>query len=470
MEDPPETIGDTHYKYDDQNRLSSLECKGKKWEILYPSDLECLIQNENGQELFYRFEKNEDTRSESNLILKEVLRPDGTHVTYQYREHPILRKKLISRRELPDGRFSEIEYYSGSSRKDSDAGKVKSIREPVGVDGEVVETQRLVYHPGFTEVFDAKNEKVIYRYEKSRRLCAIEQYQGEDLYRVERYYWRDDQLVSKTLEDGHGNILLCRSNRYDDKGNCIQHSIYGDLSGCNTTPVIMGKYGIPISNGVEVYRVRFEFDHDNRMKKQIEDNGVELWFQYDEKSDRVSRKLLCKSGEICLRTFYHYDEEKNLSRLVVDDGKRASEEDLEGVSERHIQQISYRDGKPENVEERYLDQGEESLLKRAENHYSSTGQVILQELYDAENQLRRTLSYEYDESDRRICTTDSLGSTAMCSYDANGNVVEVWDEDQHQIKQYDFVDRLIREGEVTCRYDYLGNQISVTDQQGNETD
>ncbi|TEB10867.1 RHS repeat-associated core domain-containing protein [Pelotomaculum propionicicum] len=102
--------------------------------------------------------------------------------------------------------------------------------------------------------------------------------------------------------------------------------------------------------------------------------------------------------------------------------------------------------------------------------------------YDAENNLisvtdplNHTTSYTYDYLNRLTSTTDANGRTETYTLDGNGNRVSKTDRNGNTTTYaYDVLNRLTRVTDamgnsVATEYDALGNKTSVTDQRGNVT-
>ena len=153
--------------------------------------------------------------------------------------------------------------------------RVKTLREPVGPNNEIVTTCRFEYETGDegkgskkplagkTKVFDACNHKTLYTYNKDHRLNSIVKFKGVDDYKPycrEKLLWgENDDKKERTLlrcrifETGGGKILFARQFNYDKRGNIIKDFLAGNLTGTHPNSVILNNDGFPIKNAQSEY-------------------------------------------------------------------------------------------------------------------------------------------------------------------------------------------------------------------------
>lgn len=77
---------------------------------------------------------------------------------------------------------------------------------------------------------------------------------------------------------------------------------------------------------------------------------------------------------------------------------------------------------PEWIEEAYIVDGNEHLLKRIHLQYDSWGNVDQEDIYDGDNTLRHSLFKEYNERGHVISETNALGFNRTYSYDDHGRI------------------------------------------------
>ena len=126
-----------------------------------------------------------------------------------------------------------------------------------------------------------------------------------------------------------------------------------------------------------------------------------------------------------------------------------------------------------------LDHGEEKLLKKIHCVYSKEGYREQQDVYDAEENHRYSLYWKYDAHGNVIKEVNALGDTIIKDYDDNDNWIKEEGPRFGDKKEYgyDFSNRLISvtttEGEkqwaIHYAYDLVGNQTTIIDRYGNET-
>jgi RHS repeat-associated protein len=464
-------------------------------------------------------------KKRERLLTFEVLPSFMPWQRYFYSEEPRLdgQNRKMFRKEMPEGQFLAVEYYHGGSHsvaghqihigshEDPKYGRIKRLRAPVGCDQTPITTHTFVYDiremkarsiqtilGGVTYVHDAMNHLTSYHYSDDHRLTCIEKYTGAtspyEPYAKEKFYWGNSSnlaestnLISRTLESKDGWIRFCRHFKYDPKGNVVQDTIYGNLSGKNKSAVVVENNGTPQQNGCECYCINYRYSNDGlNLRTYEEDSKRAVAYSYVPGSDLMSKKLVLADGKIHLRTFYEYDINGALSKEILDDGSKEDANDLTDVTERRIKEIKNRSripiGLPEVIEEKFLDlnSGRISLMHKTVNDYNSQGHLIRQEHYDDLGAHAYTLHWEYDQNGNLIKETDPTGHVVKRNYDANGNLVsEIGPSSSHHMEyRYDFSNRLIRTEKIcsdgsrfvnTFRYDYLGNKIASTDYYGNET-
>lgn len=505
-----------HYEYDAQLRLIAIKAVGENdgkqlghINIVYEDgDLPtCLMTGSNGQFVQYQFCKHDSSRSGLYYLLQKAQFSNAPFSSYEYQEHPTERKMLITKREQPDGRYGLMEYYQGGdndvgdltvriddSSRDFRVGRVKLQRGPCGVDATPLTTQRFVYYDGYTEVYDALDNKTIFRYSTERRLTAVEHYCGQQLYRAENYFWDvadgdHQQLISKVMKDSQGAVLSCQTFEYDSRGLMTRETLYGDLTGKGQVDIIIDEKGKPIENGVESFSKKYVYSGDEIpvILSIHEDGGKAIHYRYD--AGKLKSKFFYDRERIQSRYFYFYDHEGFLIKTIHDDG--SNEDDcLTGVCERFITryqlgQQSCNYGLPVVCEESYWDSdsSSEKVIKQTHHLYSQQGLLIKQEVFDGNNELIDTLINTYNDCGQFVscCSNEKNG---IYSYDANGLKKSAIENNKNEKSKtscfvYDFSNRLIRLEEQDCQgnsiittyaYDTVGNKIAATDTFGNTTE
>ena len=481
------------YEYDKKNRLKSFKTSDIYDQNVYSwmnirysesPNLQCSIQTHDGQQITYRFL--------DNYLIAEVISSQKPSISYTYQPHPEGEGHVVSRRELPEGRYVENEYYE---KNHPHAGKVKAQKSPVGSDSTPIATHRFIYNNGYTEVYDALNCKTVYRFSKGR-ITAVENYDNKGkICRLEKLIWtqanpeHSSELKTRYIADGQGTILSARTFSYDAQGHLIKDTLYGNLSGLCAVPITIGNDGDSVTNGIESYSVSYEYS-DNLLNSITEDNGKKTLYRYLPKSSHPFVKIIMEGGKTLSREFCFYNVLGQILKIYSDDGNSDEIDDLSNVTERHIKKISYRTehpamGLPEIIEEAYLDltSHREVLYKKIINHYNKQARIIQQDIYDANNHYRYSSYNKYDERGRLISTCDACGHISEHTYDSNNNLLKTTSIDAQGLFQeitnsYDFANRLVSTEnfdndknvqKVFYQYDVKGNKIAFIDECGNKT-
>lgn len=479
----------------------------------------CKVEADDGRSIAYRYSDAPVSRESPALKIDTFIDVGGHETHYSYRQHPLERKMLISKCLFPEGGWIETEYYEGKHNnvggtlvtiddpvRDPRLGRIKLQKAPVGPGNSALITQKLFYHKGCTEVVRANGQKTLYRYSDDHHLTAIETYLedegGEQLpYKSERFTWSREKegeprrLISRLLEDAAGRIISCRTYDYDDKGNMIKESLYGNISGSCTAPIILGSNGLPEDFCLESSSTLYEYWQKDETSpslliKKKEPSGKTTRYLYDCETGKNRGELICDGEQIRIRQFYFFNEQGLLVQTITDDGSSEEWSNLEGVSERHIVRLTLRQelpavGMPEIIEEACLDlaSGCERPIRTTHNSYSKYNKVIKQEIFDCNGDYVWTRQQDFDLHGRCIYRESERGRFNYCEYDSAGN--KLWEKEVEEgaiIKEfqhtYDLAKRLIRTVEIdesgservmTYRYDAMSNKIASSDEYGNET-
>lgn len=484
------------YEYDQYKRLSTIKVADlnghttfHEVNLHYSNSLKnptCTLSSQNGKQIIYHFRSAGPIPNAPPFVLEKIVGSNNQTITYQYCDHPKDRRKLISRKEGPNGQFLITHY--------DNEGRVASQLAPLGTDKTPILKHRFHYYSNYTIVEDATGNQVLYRH-NGNHLTAIEHLVNSKPYRKELFFWSDEtasaDLTSKMVVDSQGNTCSGQAFTYDSHHNIIEEMLFGNLTGNSQIPIVLNANGAAIENGFERYITRYTYQKEAPylLLSTVEDNGITTHYQYLENSQLPTAKLIEVNGEIQLRNFFFYDPNFQLIKTMIDDGEGLKSTDLAGVTERHITTYALRYhapaiGTPEIVEERYLDlnSGKERLKRKIHNHYSEQGYLTQQEVYNSDNTICSTETYAYDALGRKILHFDHLGQKIESLYDANNNLIFHSQTDcEGKLKTvsstYDHANRLIRiettENEQTLikayQYDFVGNRVSEVDPSGNIT-
>lgn len=336
---------------------------------------------------------------------------------------------LIDHIELPEGRSIRITYH------DDGHNRIKTLKTPVSEGRELYDTRTFLYEDNKCTVWDVNGVPTYYHWDKKSRLTRIEEPNC-----IKTFNWDDSgTLLSKAILDKNERVIYTTHYRYDECGNIVEERIESD----------------------QVYTKCYTYSANNLLLSQTEDSGLAITYEY-----LPGTNLPTKMQTGGRTTTYEYDSDHILMQIVE-----------EGSGQRRIQRfIPNRErpyaGLPKTILELYGN--DEKLLKRYDLHYTTGGRISQKDVYDAENHLRYSLTYKYDEKGRLIEETNALGQVAKSRYDVNGNKIEYLDFGGVVSKMaYDYSNRLTRvekEGHVTQNsYDKRHNKNKTIDAHGYET-
>lgn len=470
----------------------------------------------DGRQVRYHFKMTSKHDKRLDCLLTKIERTNAPTESYEYIEGE-RDLGLIGRKELPEGRFLEINYYQKGdnnvgldhvkikSAKDIVVNRVKELRAPVGNDDTPIITHRFVYQftgpcenddkkirAGTTTVYDALDHKTTYAYDKHHRLNMIDRFKDTgEVYSRLYFNWGGSKteqntcLVSKALQTAFGDLVFARSYVYDAYGNVLQDTLHGNLSGNNTIAPVLSKRSV-VDNGCEQYSKRFTYSQDGfNLLLVEEDDTLKTTYQYCPNSNKLSAKFIWDQDKIVRREFYEYNSYSAVVREIIDDGSSTDPNDLTNVTERHIKYLSprifYPVGSPELILEKCLDlaTGQELLIHKTVNVFTDQGLLSQQLHYDSKDSHVYTLSWDHDAHGNIIRQSDAMGNVTSRRFDANDNCIyeQGPNTNFHKEFTYDFVNRLTRVEEIhsdgvrrsiSYRYNLLSHLIATVDEYGNE--
>lgn len=513
-----------HYSYDSKKRISTVSSNNPQGIKLAQVDYEVLSKRSvrirpNGVlKAEYFFEK-----WGSDYQLQLVKLPNNQYHSYEYKYLGKKEIPALTRKNLPEGRSLEIEYFKkgdnavpfGSvyvhDEKNPVLHRVKALKAPVGHDSSLqyiykfnynVKTniinqwkadERIELVGGDTSVYDVYNRLTKYHYNEAQRLTLLEKYTGDgpnyQLYSFEKLFWDGPRLTNRIFHTREGWAQFCQQYDYDSRGNVLRETLWGNLSGYNDKQIAYPPNGYPEYNGCEFEFELYTYSDDglNLMTSHTEGKTSHTTYEYVEGTDRLAKKLEGPIGKIQRREFYQYDANGTLVRRVCDDGDSSDENCLQNVTERHITIITPTTtlpiGMPAITEERYVDlkTGEECSLQKIVHTFTMDGLPATKEVYDANGAFVHSERWEYDAIGNILLYQDPLGNVVSKQYDANSNLVHEQGPrlDFHREYTYDFSNRLIK-SETVCNnglrladryfYDLYSNKVATEDIYGNRVE
>ncbi len=297
--------------------------------------------------------------------------------------------------------------------------------------------------PHVTTVRQQDGSKTVYRFTCQKLPVSIEYFDQNDvLIKCKTFTWNKRQWLEKVcIADGQKNILSEKHFEYDAFGNPVVEIFKGDLLGD-------GEIGQAIT------RRQFSDDGRNLNFKEECSNGKTIVYTYLPKTNLITSHLTKEKELNILREFREYDDCHNLVCIIEDNGSADDINDLSGVTQRKITSYSLRQQQPflhmpEWICEKYLENGEEKLLKRTYQVYNEEGHVTEQHVYDANNQLAYVLYKTYNEAGDVLSETNPIGQKATYSYDEHSREQSSTTFSQNRCKE--------------SAYDLQGRVISVQD-------
>jgi RHS repeat-associated protein len=362
--------------------------------------------------------------------------------------------------------------------EDKEHYRVKTISKPVGID----DVDEMLYdinyqvvipkkRGGKTSVKHADETKTVYSYSSHLLINEIQYFDAKGrLKKAKSFAWDQKHwLSSLTVSDGQGNIFCKKSYAYDNFGNPILETIFGNITGEGNVETTIKR--------------KFSEDGRNLLLKE-EREGEAIYYRYLPNTNLKTAVYTKANKKIFRRIFYVYDDSNNLTRKIEDDGFTPDRNNLEGVSVRKITKYVLRLEQPfvhmpEWIIESYVDHDQEKLLQKKKLSYNSLGYVSQEDIYDAEGEFAYSVYKEYNERGDIISETNAMGQKARYEYDDSGNrlLATSFSQKTFETMQYDSTGRLRNktEGDAqinlskTFDYDKNNHLVQETDGYDNAT-
>lgn len=303
--------------------------------------------------------------------------------------------------------------------------------------------------------------KTIYNYTKKLLLKDVQHFSDNGkLKKKTVFHWsKSNKLLSLELLDGHDQVLCKRTFAYDRFKNPKKEKITGDLCGSGTQ---------------ENYFISREFSKDGLhllLKEEAEEHPT-LIYEYLPDTNLVTSKLLKDGDNVLKRELFEYDACKNLIKHITHQG--TSHSIVEYTPRQEYPFIHM----PEWVNEKYVENGTEKLLKRRHFAYDIHGNICEEQIYDATGKLAYTLLREHNERGDILSETNALSQKATYAYDQKGHCTFASTFSQNLKKEmsYDSQGNLEEQKEIgidgivhttSYRYDPNNRLIKKTDSFGN---
>lgn len=380
---------------------------------------------------------------------------------------------------FPSNKDQERKWAEKPEKKEFHIDKVEKILAPVGPNGTKVAIASFSYYPNRTDARDAEGLLIRYHHD-SERLTLIEYFNEKDQLRSsQKFYWEGIELRCKAMFDESHQPLFAKTFVYD-AGNVVEETLWGYLTGNETTPLQIDAKG-RCSDG-ESYRKTYSYykDQYNLLKTEREEEGPTYEYFYKPGTDLCTAKFTKdQKGTILTREFSAYNDDNLVIREIVDDGSSCDPDHVGGVTQRLEKRYERnRDsGLPESLFESYWDPStlSQKLLRKIKYTYLNQ-RVHTEEVFDALGVSRYTITTEYDAFGSVKRKTTPLGRENTYRYNAEGNLEESKEVGfPKKLFAYDQANRLKSceepdTGKIAITsYDLKSRILTQTDFRGNQT-
>ena len=187
----------------------------------------CTVSNAAGDSVKYNKEDEICTDHKERKVLKNV--SSSQLGEYNYHSKIVKKQRKMTKVEKPDGRFVEVDY--------NHDGKVKSLIEPLGPNGEGIKSAQFNYVDDKTIVTNSLGYQKVYTFDKNQRLLHIKQKDEQNnCTRHEDFLWspvegQEGWLNGKAVRGDGDQLYHLKTYNYDDRGNITRATIYGNLTG-----------------------------------------------------------------------------------------------------------------------------------------------------------------------------------------------------------------------------------------------
>lgn len=435
-------------------------------------------------------------------VLKSVVSTQKPEVEYTYISLPKSYGKggLIDSKLLPHNQLLNISYYDyGENIVHGKTFDLKNPKHPIFYRVKAlhlgtkpiyefiydlnVDDKHQVMN-GKCSVYNALGYLTDYHFNTDQRLTKIDRFDTTNaLYTSETLQWVQSSCINRALKEQNRGMIFARTYLYDGRGNLIEDSLYGNLSGKS---VFFQSTEEIIQKG-ECYKKNCRYSDDGFNLLLEEDDGtIRHTYVYEPKSNRLIAKYEWNGPTIYRRWFYSYNADGAPIFEIVDNGSSTEIDHLDNVTERHLTTYACSEitpyAFPVIIEKSCLDlaTGQYRSMHKVINQYNQQGKIVRQDHYDRQGILTYSLYWEFDLMGNVLKEVDALGRSTIRKYDLNKNCIyeQGPNPEVHKEMQYDNQNRLICVYEVHSdgkhqitqhRYQGLNDKINTIDPYGNIT-
>jgi RHS repeat-associated protein len=467
------------YRYDKLGRLEAIY-PSVSWEALQSTALiffsysstvdgreQCQAVTASGKTITYIYTLWKKDGKTIPLIDSVTLN-DGSSIAYIYQkinDHPVISGMSNSKAEGMAYTYDENDTFP----------HINSAIWQSPATGERKLLATFKYERGRSSMTNDKGATRSYCYSAAHILRSIDTYlpnqdQLQDLYRQEVFLWNSNaegalQIICHATADHNQQLIAYKTYDYNDKGNLIDRSFYGDIIG--------KKIG-------DKHSEHWHYSPEGLLKEWYDVAGRKWEYRYRQTDNKLIEKT-CKSHGLERRYTFDYDDSGRLIHTAIDDGT------AEGAS-RHAF-LSYKTlenttDQPSTVHEVIeASNGEKNSLRYIFNEYDALGSVREQSQYSDSDQAVLLQKITYDSHRRPIEILEPSGDVTTYSYTENGSIASethysaigtmaqkhyIYDASGRVIHQATLSDNGITT-ETRYRYSPEGLLLAKGDLGGNET-
>jgi YD repeat-containing protein len=244
---------------------------------------------------------------------------------------------------------------------------------------------------GFTTVSYPDGVVVIYRFNSSLLLTSLENWFEGKLYNQKLFSYDHKQHIKKVeTKDSDGYTLVLKSYECDRYGNPILETITSDIG---------------------TFSIRRSFSK-NRLITEERDDGLAYRYSYLEETHLPLSKTTLMYGKPIRKVSYVYDDANNLVQKK-EEGKTIVTYHLfqkgAHLHRVHVKEIMDWSG---------------NLIHKTKYTYDQFGNVSREDHYGSDDRLAYTTTNTYDAKGNLLEETNSLGQTAIYTYDRRNRPVK----------------------------------------------
>lgn len=388
---------------------------------------EVIVLASDGQRVRYTIK---NIAEEANDYCAAITAVEGSHTP---RVQYIYDRGQVAKKEYLDGRYQTTEYYrDGSSYSNGEIkvdanttflNRVAYQKAPVGHDISAVVTHRYFYYSypkdkRKTQVYDANSWLTTYD-SSNKRLDKITYHGPENIpQKRDRFYWSEmGNILCRSIENGNGEPQVCATYKYDWRGNVLEERLYGSLTGASHNPLFIYSTGIVRKYGGEQFLKTYTYSTKNiyNLVASESDGKKKITYAYKPQTNLLESKLTWDEQNVLRREFFQYNKSGCIARKINDDGCGTEQNDLLGVSERHITEYDHQNspvvGLPSQVIQWVWNPatGAEEFVSKIAYTYTCEGWVAQEERFDSMGNSAGITTFSHDKYGNVSSKIDPLG-------------------------------------------------------------